>query len=487
MAEVGTLDHFKSWAYGLILDSGDHWELEDFQQDIVADVLAGYSEVWTVIPEGNGKTTLLAGIALYHGYHTPTAFVPIGASSREQAEIMYRQAEGFVFRTPGMRAKNKQGDEGFVCQEGYRRIKCLDNAGRIQVYAADDRTADGVIPTLAILDELHRHRNLRLYRTWRGKLEKRGGQIVTISTAGEPESEFEETRKKIIEDAHTRENGGARIRAIGEDIVIHDFAVRDRKKVEDMEVVAQANPRKAITAEKLTKKRASPTMTDAHWLRFVCDIAARESGQAILPEDWDELAEQFAVEQDSWTIGFIDLGWRIDCTGIGLLTWEGETRRLVHDIKVLEPPVDEADIVAALVERENRWEPFGWVYDPNAGGQQMVQLLEKGEHPHQEGTTFSFIEHSQDNAPMSLAASRLDEAIRAKYLRHDGNPDLRAHALNTVRKPLGGEKWKYDRPPEAKGERRSKYPIDAFTGLLMGHSVAVDEHSDSGGGLPTFI
>jgi hypothetical protein len=43
--------------------------------------------------------------------------------------------------------------------EGYRRIKCLRSGGRIQVFAADDRTGDGVF-TLALLDELHRHRDL---------------------------------------------------------------------------------------------------------------------------------------------------------------------------------------------------------------------------------------------------------------------------------------------------------------------------------------
>jgi hypothetical protein len=489
MPDVGTLDHFKEWAHDLILDTGDNWVLEPFQEDIVSDVLAGFAEVWTVIPEGNGKTTLLAGIALYHADHTTTAFVPIGASSRDQAEIMYRQAEGFVFRTPGMRAHRKSETKGFQCQEGYRRIKNLRNGSRIQVYAADDRTADGVIPTLAILDELHRHRNLRLYRTWRGKLEKRGGQILTISTAGEPESEFEETRAKIIAEATERQNGGARVRAVGEDIVLHDWALRDRKKADDMDAVAEANPRKDITAEVLRKKRASPTMTDAHWLRFVCDIPAREHGQAILPEDWDALAEDFTPPKDGWHIGFIDLGWRIDCTGLGILTWESSERRLVHSVKVLEPPVDEGDIVRALVERQKQWEPFGWVYDPNAGGAQMVQLLDKGEHPQQGGVQFSqFIEHSQDNAPMSLAAARLDEAVRGHYLHHDGDADLRKHALNTVRKPLGGEKWKYDRPPDAKGERRQKYPIDAFTGLLIGHNVAVDEHSSpAGGNFPIFI
>jgi phage terminase large subunit-like protein len=59
------------------------------------------------------------------------------------------------------------------------------DGGRLQVFAADDRTGDGIIPGgIALVDELHRHRDLRLYRVWVGKLVKRGAQIVTISTAG---------------------------------------------------------------------------------------------------------------------------------------------------------------------------------------------------------------------------------------------------------------------------------------------------------------
>jgi hypothetical protein len=479
MAEVGTLEHFKEWAYDLILDTGDNWELESFQEDLIRDLFAGYSEVWSVIPEGNTKTTTVSGIGLYHIRFTPSAFAPVGASSREQAEVMYRQAEGFVLRTEGMAAKNKREATGFVCQEGYRRILCNDSAGRMQVYAADDRTADGVIPTLAILDELHRHRNLRLYRTWRGKLAKRSGQILTISTAGEPESEFEETRAKIIEDATERSNGGPRVRAAGEDIVLHDWAVRDRTQADDMDAVAAANPFSSITAEVLRKKRASPTMTDAHWLRFVCNIAARESGQAILPEEWDALQVEPFKPEGKWRVGFLDLGWKIDTTGLGVLYWESAESRWITDVKVLEPPVDEADIVRALVERQLKHEPIGWVFDPNAGGAQMAQMLDKGTHPLQGDVNLEFIEHSQDNAPMALAAARLDEAIRAGWIKHDG--------LNAVRKDLGGEKWKYDRPPEAKGQRREKYPIDALTGVLMGHSVAVAEHDEPESGSVYFF
>src|SRR6185437_4233990 len=101
----------------------------------------------------------------------------VAASSREQALWCYLQAAGMVHRSMELKSL-------FQTLEGHRRIRCGNS--RIQIHASDDRTGDGVIPTLCILDELHRHKNLRLYATWRGKLLKRDGQLVAISTAGEP-------------------------------------------------------------------------------------------------------------------------------------------------------------------------------------------------------------------------------------------------------------------------------------------------------------
>jgi phage terminase large subunit-like protein len=471
--EPFTVDHFAGYCHGLRLDNGARFVLEPFQRVVAEDVFAGFSEVWKIVPEGNGKTTFMSALALYHGDYTESAFVPIGASSREQAEILYRQAEGFVYRTPGLR-------ERFKCQEGYRRIKCLRTGGRIQVYAADDRTADGIIPTLALLDELHRHRNLRLYRTWRGKLLKRGGQIVTISTAGEPGGEFEDTRSHIRMTADDVRVDGCHTRAAGDDIVLHDWAVPKVDQAEDFDVVAQANPLESLTAAVLRKKRESPTMTREHWLRFVCNLATSLDGNGVLPEDWDALAEpDIEVDPETEGVGIIDLGWKIDTTGIGVLLWEGTERRVVTDTVVLEPPVDEAQIVEAILDRVERWPRLrGWVMDPNAGAQQMAQLLEKGEHPLQVARgigPIEFIAHSQDNAPMSQGAWRIDESIRNGWLVHDGDRTLRTHVLNAVRKVVGPEKYRFDRPRDAQGEKRKRYPIDLFTALIMGHNVAVDE------------
>src|SRR5262249_17249401 len=129
----GTLAHFRAWAKELVLDSGEPRILEPFQVEGVKDGLAGAPEGWLGGPGGNGKATPMAGIALYHASYVDNPFVPVGASSREQAEVMYRQAEGFVQRSDSIR-------RAFKCQDGYRRIKSLETFGRIQVYAADDRT-----------------------------------------------------------------------------------------------------------------------------------------------------------------------------------------------------------------------------------------------------------------------------------------------------------------------------------------------------------
>jgi phage terminase large subunit-like protein len=116
-----------------VLDSGQTVTLEPFQEAFIADVFAGAPECWLVVPEGNGKTTLVALLALYEAEFRPFASVPVAASSREQAEILYRQAEGFVLRSPRMhglvhsdvqqaKGKIKTDVPRFTCLEGYRRI-----------------------------------------------------------------------------------------------------------------------------------------------------------------------------------------------------------------------------------------------------------------------------------------------------------------------------------------------------------------------------
>jgi phage terminase large subunit-like protein len=100
------------------------------------------------------------------------------------------------------------------------------------------------------------------------------------------------------------------------------------------------------------------------------------------------------------------------------------------------------------------------VIDPNAGGEQLAQELEK--------RGFEVTAHPQEPSPMATAAERLYESVRSRRLRHPDHPDLNRHVLSAVRKTVGGERWRIVK------SKRTRRPIDGAVALAMGCSVAVE-------------
>jgi ABC-type cobalamin transport system ATPase subunit len=49
----------------LVFDDGERGDPQDWQLEVVADMFRGFRETWLIVPEGNGKSTLLAELALY--------------------------------------------------------------------------------------------------------------------------------------------------------------------------------------------------------------------------------------------------------------------------------------------------------------------------------------------------------------------------------------------------------------------------------------
>lgn len=499
-----TTDHFRFWASLTTLDNGRPWELEEFQVEIVAEVFAGYREVLAVLPTGSYKTTTFGGLGVYHMQFTPGAKVPVGASAKPQAGILYEQAAGFVLRSKWL-------SQRFKVQDGYRRIVGRGPlAGRwMKVYSSSDDTGDGIIPTLPMIDELHRHKGHDLYGTWRDKLTKTDGTMVTLSTAGDSDSnpleELRDSARRLPDIVTVGRHTIARSK--GREFVMHEYALRPGDDVDDLEVVKLANPASQVTIEELRMRRDSPSTKPWQWNRFTCNLRAKGEDSAIEPEELDARRHDGLVIPSDVRVWLgLDLGWKIDHSAIVPLGWESSMRRLVAGAITLAPPVEEDDVVAGLLRLHETLNVVGVVYDPNAGGQQMVQQLEKGEHrllvdddaraehdlpPLEESKVqrLRFIEHSQDNAPMALAAVRFDEAFRYGWVHHDGGAKCstpgcrcggwRGHVLNAALRTLGGEKWKYDRPSEAKGRRRANFPIDALTATIMANSVAVENEGRS--------
>jgi phage terminase large subunit-like protein len=468
-AKPFTIDHFRKWAKGLVLDTGEHWEVEQFFADWLEDVFDGVPEAWLIVPEGNSKTTSVAGLGLYHCEFTASAWCPVAASSREQAEVMYRQAEGFVLRSVRLR-------KVFKCQEGYRRIKYLPTGSRLQVMAADDRTGDGIIPTLALVDEGHRHRDLRLYRTWRGKLDKRGGQVVMISTAGEPGSEFEEARDKIRDETPTVASGPCFVRCRSEQIAFHEYAVPADGDVNDLEIVKQANPFSALTVETLARKQASPTMTVPHWRRFVCNLATRSDMAAIQEAEWAAAAtrEEIPAGEPIW-LG-LDVAWKWDTTAAVPLWVRDPTFRLLGRPAILVPPRDGTSLRPALVE-----EALRRIHDRNPVHTVVMDTIKAEQLAEWIRDEFGaeVVDRSQSNSFACMDYERFMEALRRGWLRHGNDPGLNQHALNAITKQLPGGDSRFERPKEGRrGPDQDRRVIDALVAAAMVHGVVAAEFAD---------
>ena len=472
--------HFRNWASELVLDNGEPFVPEPWQEAFLADVFAGYPECWLVVPEGNGKTTLMAALALYHCEHRIMASVPVAASSREQAEIMYRQAEGFVLRSPRLHepvtsaiqlAKGKRKTEvpRFLPLEGHRRINHFEG-GRIQVFAADDRTGDGVIPSLGLIDELHRHRDLSLYRTWAGKLLKRQGQIVTISTAGEPGSDFEETRERIRQAGGERE--GSFVRVTSGRIVLHDWAVGETEDPEDMEVVKAANPFSGVTVPALTEKFSSHTMTPQHWRRFVCNLPTRSEFAAIQEAEWfaAQVKDGIPVGEEVW-VG-LDVAWKWDTTAIVPLWMRDEHYRLFDNPKILVPPrdgtsLDPSKIERALIEVHER-NPIHMVVMDTSRAEQLGSWIES-----ELGATV--VDTSQGIPVQVEEYERFMEALRMGWIKHTGHPEFTRHVLNAVAKIQRGGDPIFERPVQSRRhvDEQDRRVIDGLKAAAMVHRVAL--------------
>jgi phage terminase large subunit-like protein len=469
-----TLLHFKTWAQNLILDSGVPWRLEPFQAAFVRDLFKGYKENWLVVPEGNGKTTLVAGLALYHLRFQEDAMVPIAASTRDQVRIMYRQAKGFIRRS-GLDKEDEDG-KWFEAFDGYRRIDLRgrnprnrrgDVLGTIEVHAADANTGDGVIPTLAILDELHRHKSLELYETWRGKLWKRGAQLVTISTAGSPGSDFEVARDQIREGGKQEHKTPTWVRVEGNGLVFHEHAVPVGGDVEDFQLVAAANPFSGITPKTLREKRKSPTITLPHWRRFTCNIADQEEGELFISQsDWNKCLDAHEIEEGAHVCIGADGSRTWDTTVIAWAT--ALNSHIDVDCKVFSVrseaahhvlhhggKVDFGDVESALIDLFERFHPLATAYDPRYLERSMeivdVRLPSNAVIAVEPQT-----KHARD------AYQALYTAVLEGKLRHKGDPVIAAHLANCA----------VDRDERTREIRRlrkidPRKPIDAVPALAL--------------------
>lgn len=461
-----TVDHFRRYAGWMVFDDGEQHEPEDWQLELAEDLFRGFPEAWWIIPEGNGKSTFVSQLALYGADFSESPWIPIGASSAKQARIIFDQAAGFIERTPELKTR-------FQAFGGYKLIRSLANGGTgIEVFAADPKTGDGVIPyPYALVDELHRHDDMRLYTLWKGKLRKRGAQIITISTAGEPETPFENTRDEIRRRATKRERVGSHLRAEGPGLVLHEWMVPSDEACSDMAAVKAANPLSTITEQTLRDDFASPTMDVGEWKRLKCNRPTRSVQSAVTDKEWDDAQTDDEFPDGAEIDAGLDVAFKWDTTALVPL-YQGPKYRLLGPARVLVPPRDgtsmHPDVIKdAVLELGESFRLRTVAMDVH-NAEDIAAWIE-------DELNVTVIDRQQGNKAMVADYNAFMDGLRNGTLKHTGCPDLRSHVLHAVARRLPGGDYRFDRPSTVRSNVRAqdRRVIDALTAAAM-----VVEHSN---------
>ena len=456
------LESFAQFCAHLRLENGDPFELEDFQHRMLFDYFAGITETLVMLPKKNGKTTLLGALALHHLITTADAECVIGAATRDQAGILFKQASGFVRRSPGLAVHAD-------LKPGYREIRNKADAGVIRVLASDVDGADGVIPTLALVDELHRHRNAGLYGVFRDGLGPRDGQMLTISTAGDNEAGtlgVLRTSARHLPLVVTRLDGRyTYARSADSSFAMHEWSLKDADDVHDMQLVKLVNPLASQTVEKLRARHDSPSMLPWQWLRFACGIWAAGEAWWMVPDVWqaNAVAEQLA-DGDHVALGFDGARYgdatalvacRIDDGLLQLLhVWEAPTTPAPANWEV---PAGEVD--RALNAAMGRFKVARGYFDP------PLWQSEIDGWAHEYGET-QVMRFWTARTRMMHAVERFRTDNVAGEVPHVPNPVLDKHVLNAQAKEVRGGYWLTRRSEREK--------IDAAVASVLAYEARCD-------------
>jgi phage terminase large subunit-like protein len=461
-AQGNGLADFAAFCSRLKLEDGSPFELEPFQSVMLEDYFAGVTETLILISKKNGKSTLLAALALHHLVTTDNAMCPVAAASREQAMWIFDQARGFVQRSRELQSQVR-------VLRGYREIRRRlpsepDNPkemfGLLKVLAADEDTADGVIPTLGLVDELHRHKKAELYAVFADGLGPRNGQMITISTAGSaidsPLGRLRAKARELEGATSDPETKYTYARSGDGQFALHEWSLDAEDDVEDMEVVKLANPASWQTVEALRRRHDSPSTTPGQWRRFACGIWTEGDETWLRPEAWDRLrvAELSDDEMGRFWVG-VDVGVKHDTTAVVTVSAGEDGAVVVRQCRILKPgsggELPLKDVEAAIREVCEECDVEAVLFDPWTFRRSAEILADEG---------LPMVEFPQSPERMSNASENLYRLIESGALVHDGDPALRAHVMGGATKATE-RGWRLVKDP------RAPRPIDALIALAM--------------------
>ena len=203
------VDYFAAWCEQHLQHSVDRfagtplvleaWQLEFFEEALAVDNDSRpyWSSVALVVARKNGKTAMLAALAVYRLLEDEgQPEILLAAASDKQAGRLFDAVLSYLRRNPELDARVHR-------REYVGEIVNIETGGKIIRLPSSGETLDGYNPSLAICDELHAWQTPTRQRVW-GSLNSGGGarertQVVTITTAGDALSRETSILGKLID------------------------------------------------------------------------------------------------------------------------------------------------------------------------------------------------------------------------------------------------------------------------------------------------
>ena len=443
-----------------------------------------YNECLFYVARKNGKSTLLAGIALYCliADSEPGAEVYSAATKKDQAKIIFNEVLNMVSQNAALMEvlKKRKSDLYFPL-----------TLSKMQPLGRNSDTLDGLNASLVIIDELHSIKDRNTYEVLKqSQSSRRQPLLIMITTAGT-------VRECIFDDAYKYACSVC-------DGTIKDshflpilYELDNKEEWKDPKAWAKANP--GLGTIKKSKdiidkvERAKQNPKDLTGLLVKDFNLIQTIGRAWLTFDDINNTEKFIINQFDgfYAIGGVDLSHVGDLTAATLLLMDKNEKRYVTQmywlpadsfekrVKVEHIPYDKwyeagllrlcdgnqinyTDVTAWFLEMVNT---FGitpaWIYyDPYSANYWVNEMEAEG---------FRMVKCYQGVKTLSLPMQKLGADLQAKKINYNDNPILKWCLTNT------GIKTDINGNIQPIKNQSPKYRIDGLASLLDAY-VGLTEH-----------
>lgn len=397
--------------------AGYPMKLAPFQKEWLRNVLRdGTTSALMAVPRGNGKSTLLAGLALWALFDPDDSGapqIPVVATTVNQAvRSVYGVALDMALKSPDVETR-------MLYHTGIGTQKIFANTGGEMFPISNDPDGlQGLDPSLAVCDEI----GFMPIESWDSLLLASGKRprslVVGIGTPG-----FDKGNALW----HLRERVRDGVELPG--FTYTEFAAPVDCEVADEEVWKEANPALIDGYMNIEALRTAVALSpEAHFRIFRLGqwVDGVESwlgtdGRAV----WNALVDPWQPVEGAPAWLGIDVGLKRDSTAVALVQRRGDRLHVWWRLWVptKDEPVDVTEVMHHVRTLDRTYKLQGVSYDPRFFDVPAKMLDDEG---------IPMIEVPQSLERMTPAIGSTFEAIKRGELSHNGEPVVTEQVLNAV-------------------------------------------------------